>query len=181
MSNRGVKCAPQPLTSEQADIAGQWYYSAIRKAYSITHYRDYGEVVDIATDGLIDATRYFAPDRGLSFGGFLRVCIRSSFREAIRRCRSRRGQMSGITVRPPDGMEWIVVEPDESLEAREEAAYLRSVLHSRESEVVQRLFDMGQSPGEVARDLGLTPQAISHAQKRAICRMRERALRSSGA
>jgi RNA polymerase sigma-70 factor (ECF subfamily) len=125
--------------------------------------------------------RFSADHPGASFRGWLWTVTRNAVREYLRRQNGQARAQGGSTARqqfeqlpieePPEE------EPDSSstqiLLAHRAAQLIREHVDPTTWESFWRSTVHGESAGDIAADLGLTPQAVRQSKYRVLCRLRE--------
>lgn len=161
-----------PLTEEQSRLAGQWYRYMCREYYRRAKYRpseyDRDVLYDRMIDGLIDAVKYYDPDRAhqCPWFQFMALCVK---RAAHRR--------------PGPG---IVTEQDLLLEAHMPTAgdqdcvdaienfnWALHTLTPRRQQMVARLMS-GGSTKEVATEFHVTTRNVTSCYRQLLKRFSDR-------
>ena len=195
---------PEPLTvEEESDVIGRIETKEARNTLIEHNLRlvvyiarrfentgaDLDDLISIGTIGLIKAVGSFRADKGIKLATYASRCIENEILMYIRKCSSRRGE---ISIDEPLNVDWNgnelllsdVIQSDDDIlkgiEADEDKRAVRKALmelDERERRIIELRFGLcggdELTQKEVAKLLGISQSYISRLEKRVICQLRE--------
>ena len=164
----------RPLVDEQpADIDGP-ELEVLRNGVRLMALRAFGDAdvaEEIAQEAIVRAFHALRESRPERLGAFIAGIARHIIADVIR-SRARASSLHEVT---PDAQPIVTPDPIADLCHAEEKARVLEALRQipdGDRELLHLIYYQDQSPTEVARELGLTPESIRQRKLRALARLR---------